>query len=265
MEIVGMIRDIQEQNNYSIGIITMKILLHKRGIKLSHNTIAKLMSENGLNSRVRCRKFPANYYKAMKELKKNLPKNILNRKFKVNAPGRVYVTDITYIPISDGWLYLSVMKDLFNKEIVSWAVSRSPNAELCVTTLERLAKKRNLSGAIIHSDQGSTYTSKAYRMKLKELGAIQSMSRKANCYDNACAESFFAVFKTCCFANERKELILHQLNGFEVYFKIEEWIRKYNHERIQKDLDWMTPVQYRFIYPNGRLLLLTYNGSMETA
>lgn len=265
MEIVYMIKELQEQNNYSLGIMAMKNYLHVRGVDLSHNTISKLMSENNLNSRVRRRKFPASYYKTLKELKTNLPKNILNREFDVNLPGHVYVTDITYVPISGGWLYLSVMKDLYNKEIVSWAVSRAPNAELCVNTLKRLAKKRNLKGAIIHSDQGATYTSKAYRMKLKELGVIQSMSRKANCYDNACVESFFAVFKTCCFAQDRRELLLHLLDSTDVYFRIEEWIRKYNMERIQEALDWKSPMFYNFLYPNGRFLALPYQTSVETA
>lgn len=260
-----MIRELQEQNNFSLGIMAVQVALKRQGVKLSHNTVAKLMSENELNSKIRCRKFPVGYYKAMKELKKNLPKNILNRQFKVYVPGRVYVTDITYIPVSGGWMYLSVMKDLFNKEIVSWAISKSPNAELCVRTLELLAKKRNLEGAIIHSDQGATYTSKAYRAKLNELGVIQSMSRKANCYDNACVESFFAVLKTCCFAQDKKELELHLLDGIDVFFRLDEWIRKYNVERPQEALGWMSPVHYKIMYPNGRLLALPHNGSKKTA
>ncbi len=99
----------------------------------------------------------------------------------------------------------------------------------------------------VYSEEFKQGTSKAYRMKLKELGAIQSMSRKANCYDNACAESFFAVFKTCCFAQDRRELLLHHLDSTDVYFRIEEWIRKYNVERLQEDLDWKSPVYYKFL------------------
>ena len=97
-------------------------------------------------------------------------------------------------------------------------MSSSANAELCVRTLEILAGKRDLNGSMIHSDMGATYTSKAYRTKLEELGVVQSMSRKGDCYDNACVESFFAVYKTCCFGKDRKKFELHQLGWTDVFF-----------------------------------------------
>ena len=243
----------------------MQLALKVRGIKLSHNTVAKLMRENELCCVIRGRKFPPAYYKAVKELKDNLPKNLLNREFDVKIPGKVYVTDITYIPVLGGWKYLSVIKDLYNKEIVAWAMSSSANAELCVRTLEALKKIRDLKGAMIHSDMGATYTSKAYRLKLNELGMVQSMSHKGDCYDNACAESFFAVYKTCCFGKDKKKLELHQLSWTDVFFKTEAWIEKYNTTRPQVKLGGLSPVYYRMLHPNGRLLALPDNRFLETA
>jgi len=255
-EIVQTIRELQEQSDYSLGIFSMQEELRCSGIELSHNTVDKYMTENELHSKVRVRKFPKAYYVAMKEAMKNLPKNLLDRKFYVGVPRSVYVTDITYIPVAGGWVYKCVMKSLYNNEILAWTISSHPDAELCVRTLEKLAEVRDLKGAVIHSDMGSTYTSKAYRTRLKELGAIQSMSRKAQCWDNACAESYFAIYKTECFGQRRKELIYHQIAKEEIFFLTDRWIRYYNEKRRQKALSWMSPHNYSIFYPHGNLLAL---------
>lgn len=264
-ETVAVMKDLQEGEGFTMGIESMRLALRVRGIKLSHNTVAKLMRENKLHCVIRGRKFPPAYYKAVKELKKNLPKNLLNRMFDVKVPGKYYVTDITYLPVRGGWKYLSVIKDLYNKEIVAWRMSSSASAELCVRTLELLAQKRDLRGAMIHSDMGATYTSRAYRLKLQELGMVQSMSRKGDCYDNACVESFFALYKTCCFGKDKKMFEMHQLCWTEVFFRTEVWIEKYNTTRPQTGLEGLSPVYYRILYPSGRLPALPDNRFLETA
>lgn len=255
-EIVQTIKELQEQSDYSLGIFSMQEELRSSGIVLSHNTVDKYMSKNELHSKIRIRKFPKAYYVVMKEAMKNLPKNLLDRKFYVGVPRNVYVTDITYIPVVGGWVYKCVMKSLYNNEILAWTISSHPDAELCVRTLNKLAEVRDLKGAIIHSDMGSTYTSKAYRTRLKELGALQSMSRKAQCWDNACAESYFAIYKTECFGQRRKELLYHQIAKEEVFFLTDRWIRHYNEKRRQKALGWMSPRNYSIFYPHGNLLAL---------
>lgn len=255
-EIVRVIRGIQEQHNFSLGVISMQQELKNSGILLSHNTVDKYMSKNELHSTIRARKFPKAYYVAMKQAMKNLPANLLDRKFYVGVPRNVYVTDITYIPVVGGWVYKCVMKSLYNNEILAWTISSHPDAELCVRTLDKLAAVRDLRGAIVHSDMGSTYTSKAYRIRLKELGAVQSMSRKGQCWDNACVESYFAVYKTECFGLRRKELIYHQISREEVFFLTEKWIRYYNETRKQKVLGWLSPKNYSVYYPHGKLLAL---------
>jgi len=255
-ETVETISRIQERDGYCHGVHSMVAELRHLGIQLSHNTVDKYMSENQLHSRQRIRRFPKSYYVSMKEAMKDLPKNILNREFHVGVPRNIYSTDITYVPVVEGWVYKCIMKDLFNNEIVAWSMSAHPDAELCVRTLELLAAKRNLRGAIVHSDRGSTYTSRAYRTRLKELGAVQSMSRKGNCWDNACAESYFAVYKTECFCTDRKNLLNHRLAREQVFLLTDCWVEKYNKERTQEKLGWLSPVMYRWFYPNGRLLAL---------
>ena len=232
---------------------------------MSHNTVDKYMTENDLHSKLRARKFPKSYYVTMKEAMRNLPKNILNRQFHVGIPRNIYVTDITYVPVTVGWVYKCIMKDLYNNEIVAWSMSAHPDSELCVRTLEMLAKRRDIRGAIIHSDMGCTYTSKAYRTRLLELGAIQSMSRKGQCWDNACAETYFAVYKTECFCMDRRDFISHRLSREEVFLRTDAWIERYNKERAQEKLGWLSPVVYRCFYPNGRLLALPAPEKKECA
>lgn len=254
--IIQTISDLQERSDYSLGVFSMQEELREVGIVLSHNTVDKYMRENDLHSRVRVRRFPSSYYVAMKEAMKSLPRNLLNRDFHVGVPRNIYVTDITYVPVVGGWVYKCVMKALYNNEILAWTISAHPDAELCVRTLEKLSEKRDLRGAIIHSDRGATYTSRAYRTRLRELGAVQSMSRKGQCWDNACAESYFAVYKTECFALRRRELLNHRIARDEILFMTDRWIRHYNESRKQKVLGWLSPRYYEYFYPNGKLLAL---------
>lgn len=255
-EIVETIRRIQTADDFCHGVHSMVTELRRFGIRLSHNTVDKYMSENDLHSKQRVRKFPRSYYVTMKETMRNLPKNILDRQFHVGVPRNIYVTDITYVPVVGGWVYKCIMKDLFNNEIVAWSMSSHPDSELCVRTLGMLAERRDVRGAIIHSDMGSTYTSRVYRTRLMELGAVQSMSRKGQCWDNACAETYFAVYKTECFCKDRKDLINHRLSREEIFLRTDAWIERYNKERAQEKLGWLSPVMYRWFYPNGRLLAL---------
>lgn len=256
MEMVERIRAIQDRDGYIHGALDMALLLRSQGFGISHNTVAKYMSEHDLHARIRLRKFPDSYYRTVRKLRDFLPRNILDRDFRIGVPSNIYVTDITYVPVRGGWVYLCVMKDLSNNEIVAWCMSAHPDAELCVRTLDDLSGRRDLRGAVIHSDMGSPYLSKAYRARLAELGVTQSMSRKGQCWDNACAETFFAIYKTECFSLDRRELLNHCLEREDVLLRTDRWIETYNLKRRQEKLGWMSPVMYRTLYPNGRLLAL---------
>ena len=126
-----------------------------------------------------------------------IAENILNREFKVSAPNTVWVTDITYLHIGDQVMYLAIVKDLFDKEIVGWKLDNHMRADLCIEALQNAIKKRKPpKGLIHHSDRGTQYCSYSYQDKLKKHHMICSMSRKGNCWDNACAETFFSALKS---------------------------------------------------------------------
>jgi transposase InsO family protein len=123
--------------------------------------------------------------------------NLLNRQFTVDAPNRVLVSDMTYLPSQSGWLYLTVFIDLFSRLVVGWCVSTPLGHEGVLTALQRAYWRRKLpAGCLIHSDRGVQYCCEAFRAAIARLQLVQSMSRKGDCWDNAVAESFFATLKT---------------------------------------------------------------------
>ena len=223
------------------GSMVKSLELKKRfEIVVNHKRINRICRENGLLARNRRRKFPKWYYKQQKENKKNLPTNILDRKFNCEEPLKKLCTDVSFFRTTSGWLYLSPVLDLSNNKIVCHVISRYNNEDLTRDTLDMLFANNELRGSILHSDQGSLYTSKKYRSRLKEQGVIQSMSRVGNCWDNACMEHFFGtlkvesgyddLLKTGKFLSEEKTKEL-----------IDNFIDYYNNERIQRKLGWRTP------------------------
>ena len=136
-------------------------------------------------------------YKKPNSKENNIVKNILNRKFSRSKKDEVWVTDITYIQTFSGWAYLCVFLDLFSRKIVGWAVSKNPDTYLVLKAFNVAIRARRPSeGLMVHSDQGCQYTSNAYMGFIKANGFIQSMSRRGNCWDNACVESFFGNMKS---------------------------------------------------------------------
>src|SRR5690606_34859180 len=122
--------------------------------------------------------------------------NHLNRGFTVQVPNRVWTTDITYIWTKEGWMYLAVVIDLFSRMVVGWAASAKIDTALVCLALEKAYNKRKPPvGLLLHSDRGVQYTSEDYRLLVQKYCMLQSMSRRANCWDNAVAESFFRSLK----------------------------------------------------------------------
>jgi putative transposase len=160
--------------------------------RCSGNRLYKLQKENHLYS-VRRRK-----YKATTNSKHNfrIADNLLNQQFQVEKPNTVWVTDITYCHTEEGWLYLATVKDLFSKEIVGWATTDHMKRSLCIKALDNAIRRhRPPIGLIHHSDCGVQYCSHEYQDYLKKHLIICIMSRKGNCCDNACAETFFSTIK----------------------------------------------------------------------
>lgn len=166
--------------------------------------------------------------------------NIINRDFVATAPNQKWATDVTQINIGTTKLYLSPMLDMFNGEIISYNISKSPNLEQIYDMLDKaFAKYDNLDGLIIHSDQGWQYQHFGYRQRLKEHHITQSMSRKGNCLDNAMAENFFGIMKS-------ELLYAEKFDSPEAFIKaLEEYIEYYNNKRIKSRLKGKSPVQYR--------------------
>ncbi|CED93475.1 Transposase [Romboutsia ilealis] len=183
------------------------------------------------------------YRRMMKATKEHtIVPNLLNREFKQGIPGKVLLTDITYLRYKNGKkAYLSTIKDSSTNEILAHYVSDNLRLNIVLNTLKKLTLNKTLklhSEAILHSDQGVHYTSPKFQSIVKKLGLKQSMSRRGNCWDNAPQESFFGHFKD--------EVILNNCSTLEqVRNEIDDYMDYYNNDRYQWNLNKMTPVQYR--------------------
>ena len=167
--------------------------------------------------------------------------NLLEQKFETNAPDEVWVSDITYIPTEEGWLYCAAHKDLFNGEIVGYALGSRITMDLVRQSLLKAVTARRPEGGLIHhSDRGIQYCAPEYRNLLHRLSMRASMSRKGNCYDNAPMESFWGTLKS--------ELVHHRryTTRAEAERDITEYIEVfYNRERRQRRLGYLSPAAYR--------------------
>nr|WP_113885863.1 MULTISPECIES: IS3 family transposase [Cytobacillus] len=170
------------------GYKRMTRALSREGIVANHKRVRRLMRELGIRSVIR-KKRP--FYGRKGSV---LFPNVLNREFFAEKPYEKLVTDITYIRVGDEFVYLSAVLDLYNNEIVSWQLSERNDLKLVIDTIKQLEGKQFAKNALIHSDQGFQYTTKAYEKQVKEdLQIIGSHSRRGNCHDNACIECFFLI------------------------------------------------------------------------
>lgn len=166
--------------------------------------------------------------------------NLLKRQFDADAPNQKWVTDVTEFSVGDRKLYLSPIMDLFDRQIISYTIGTSPNLELANASLrDALATLENGQKPLVHSDQGFQYQHNSWRTLLADAGAVQSMSRKANCYDNAVMENFFGHLKEELFH------LVRFLNADALVMALHDYIRWYNTERISTKLKGLSPVQYR--------------------
>jgi len=222
-----------------LGYRSMKRLLKKKyQINIGGNRLLKIMRDNKLQAVIRRKR--RKYQNQITREKLTAP-NLLNREFTSKKPGEKYVTDITYIPIPNSMVYLSVILDLYNSEVVEYKLSQSADASLSLDVVRKLAAKRDLKGAMLHSDQGVHYTNKDYHNLLKENGLVASMSRKGNCWDNAVMENFFSHFKSECYRIKKKAFRTYQ----DVVEIVEDYINYYNLERTQERLNGLSPIAYR--------------------
>lgn len=207
-----------------------------QGYPCSRMRVALSMRRQGLKAKV-SRKF-----RVTTDSTHNLAPapNLLNRNFTVDAPNTVWVSDITYLRSKSGWLYLTLIIDLFSRRIVGWCVSTSLRHETVLKALDRAVRtRRPPRGLLFHSDRGIQYCCEAFRAKLDEYGFVQSMSRKGNCWDNAVSESLFRSLKTeWAYHVELSNLAHAQTELFE-YIEI-----FYNNQRLHATLDYVSPAAF---------------------
>lgn len=201
---------------------------------VNHKRVYRLMKEMGIQSKVRKKK----RWFGSQSAGTTAP-NYLNRDFKATRPNEKWATDITYLLFNNQKMYLSVVYDLYNKEVVAYKIGERNDLKLVLDTIRQANKKRDVTGTLLHSDQGFQYTSHQYNELLQTYNIKQSMSRKGNCLDNACVENFFSHLKS--------ELMY--LNDYrtkaEVKKAVTSYIRFYNQHRLQRKLNDLSPVEYR--------------------
>lgn len=247
INIVNHVKKIQLDTGFQVGILKTRALLSREGVAIGHNRLARIMNEYSLNPKYNRKRYPPEYYAQKKTSQKSQERvNVLNRQFGALHPGEKLVTDMTYIKVAEGWLYLSAVIDLFNSDVVAFLMSNQLNVEFAINTLKELADTGYVSetACIFHSDQGFTYTHERFVEALKNQGFTQSFSRVGNCWDNACAESFFGHLKSELGITHQKKVLSYA----EMEKRIKDYIVYYRTKRVQAHLDYRTPQEVLLEY-----------------
>ena len=254
--LIKIITKLQQDYGYSLGYRKVQDRLEKDyGIILSRRKVLFLMQISNLLSSVRRRHYSEEFYIRQRDMKNNLPPDLIGRNFFSIEPYKKFVGDITYLTGCDETWYLCVIEDLFNGEIVGWKIGEHCTASLCMETVLMLSDSigNAIIGSILHSDGGSTYTSYNYRELLQSLGIRQSMGIKLTCYDNARVESFNGVFKTeALYASFGKTNVKdRRIPVRKLAERVEPFIEYYNNERMKDSLGRMSPIQFRLANRKG--------------
>jgi putative transposase len=212
--------------------------LRAQGIRVGKQRVQRLMQKHGIQARGKRR-----FRVATTDSNHNLPiaPNVLDRNFTMAAPNQAWVGDFTYIPTAEGWLFLAVVIDLFSRKVVGWSMQPDMRRNLVIDALEMAWLGRNpckLSGLIFHSDRGSQYASEDYNKVLQRHGITPSMSRKGNCWDNACSETLFGSLKVERLHGEQFETIR------EAKDETIAWLLWYNRTRMHSTLNYVSPMQF---------------------
>jgi transposase InsO family protein len=205
------------------------------GIRVGKERVRKLMVLHGIRAKTR-RKFKATTNSAHQ-----LPvaPNLIARDFSPALPNQVWTTDITYLATDEGWLYLTVMLDLFSRQVVGWSIQPRMTQQLVVDAL-RMAwfRRRPAAGLVVHSDRGSQYCGDLFQSALKAYGMKSSMSRKGDCWDNAPTESLWGSLKRACVYGQRFT------TREEAKAAVMNWLAFYNATRLHSRLDYVSPMQF---------------------
>jgi transposase InsO family protein len=239
------IRAAHKRTRQTYGPERLQQDLADNGIVVGVHRIKRIRKKLGLRCRQKRR------FKVTTDSRHSLPvaENLVDQKFEASAPNQIWMTDITYIPTAEGWLYLAGHKDLFTGEVVGYAMGERMTKNLVSQSLLRaVTAKRPVAGLIHHSDRGSQYCAQEYGSLLDRFGMRASMSRKGNCYDNAPMESFWGILKNervhHCRYETRQEAIRDITEYIEIF---------YNRQRRQARLGFLSPVNYERMFYEKRL------------
>jgi putative transposase len=232
-KILEEIKNIHLKSNKIYGSPKIHEELKYKGIKCNKKRVVRLMKENNIRSKTKKK------FKITTDSKHNNPvaENILGRKFTVSKQNKVWVSDITYIRTLKGWLYLCVIIDLYSRKIVGYSMNKRIDTDIVINAFLMAWLQRNPEkGLLFHSDRGVQYTSKDFQKLLKKKHVISSMSRKGNCWDNACAESFFHLLKVEKVNHEKYES--REVAKISIFEYIETF---YNNLRTHSYLGYLSP------------------------
>ncbi len=237
-ELLQIIRDIYVKGRYLFGSPKIGKELRKLNLNVNHKRVARIMKKYGITAIYRSKFKPMT---TDSNHRYPISANLLKQDFKATEPNQVWVSDVTYIKTRKGWLYLCVVIDLFSRKVVGWSMSQKQDTKLIVKAFQMAYGDRKPKPwqLIFHSDRGSQYASHAFRAVLKRCRVISSMSRTGNCYDNACAESWFGLMK-------REMLYLFDDDDFAlIRTAVFEYIEVfYNRQRPHGTINDMTPEEY---------------------
>lgn len=229
-----------QYRGYDKGVRGIYTRLLRSKTPMNPKKIRRLMRKYGLFCPIRQ---PNPYRRMMKELRSDVvADNLVDRKFKEYGPRMVLLTDITYIRVQEDFCYLSTIIDAYTKQVLSYVLSESLKVNFVLETVKQLVDKHKISlstKTYIHSDQGAHYTSTDFRTLVQDEELVQSMSRKANCWDNAPQESFFGHMK-----DELKKYSKSWTCFEDVRRRIDDWMDYYNNDRYQMTLQCMSPNEF---------------------
>jgi putative transposase len=234
--LLSAIRELHHESRETYGSPSIWNALRKQGHGVGEHRVARLMRGAGIRAKT------VKKWRATTQSSHRLPvaENTLNRQFTVEAPNRVWAGDITYVWTTEGWLYLAVLLDLYSRLVIGWAMGQRLTGELAEQALTMaLANRQPRAGLVHHSDRGSQYAATRYQQVLTMHGLTPSMSRRGNCWDNACVESFFGTLK--------RELVYHRhyATRNEATQDIFEYIEVfYNRKRRHSTLGYDSPAEY---------------------
>jgi transposase InsO family protein len=244
VKLIVELKALHKISKQSYGTRRMTKALLDQGYNIGRFKVRRLMRQNGISCKQRRR------YTVTTQSKHELviANNLLNREFNVTRPNEKWVSDITYLWTLEGWLYVAAVLDLFSRRVIGWAISDNMKTDLVENAFEMARRRRQPTvGFLHHSDRGVQYASERYQMLLKKSGAVVSMSRKGNCWDNAVMERFFGSMKSECTDGKiyftKSEAINDVIDFIENF---------YNSQRLHSTLNYMSPAAYEKLYAMNR-------------